>query len=289
MVPHAGGRTRWNTRAADGRPEFFSFEDTRKNHDLDATAREYLNEGARVVDQALRAEYTKRNRLWRVFYPRYDQFKSQYDACVNRILREEIHGPDARDDVPTSPTSTPPPPAYTPEPSDETKRQVLVRDNHRCLCCGNDNRRRALQVDHIVPKYLRVDHRIENLQTLCGTCNRDKGDTEIIDFRNHRTTLTAAPEGFPDTRRPSGRNAKDPGQWDMYLRRCVNFHYRCAATERVDLAARGERLRIWRLWLFQGNPPAWLEPHLPALAARIRQARAEAGFQPAPEEIVIAG
>ena len=266
------------------RPEFFSFEDTRKNHDLDAIAHEYMNLGARAVAQVLRAEYTKRDRLWRVFYPSYDQFKSQYDACVNRILHKEIQGSDARDH---GPTSIPPQP-YEPEPSDKTKRAVLVRDNYRCLCCGNDNRR-VLQIDHIVPKYLRVDHRLDNLQTLCGTCNRHKGDGEIIDFRNHRTTLTAAPDGFSDARMPSGRNAKDPGEWDIYLRRCVNFHYRGAATERVDLAARGERFRTWRLWLFQGNPPAWLEPHLPVLVARIRQARAEAGFQPAPEQIVIAG
>ena len=191
------------------RPEFFSFEDTRKNHDLDALAREYMNEGARTVDQVLRAEYTKRDRLWRVFYPRYDQFKSQYDACINRILHVEVHGSDVPDHAPPTPPPVPPPRFPELEPSDETKKEVLVRDNHRCLCCGNDNRR-ALQVDHIVPKYLRVDHRIENLQTLCGTCNRHKGDTEIIDFRNHRTTLTAAPDGFPNARMPSGPNAKDP-------------------------------------------------------------------------------
>ena len=267
------------------RPKFFSFEDSRRNHDLDAIARKLMGGGARAVDQALRAEYTKHDRLWRVFYTSYDQFKSQYDACVNRLLHAERHGSDAGDHRPTFTTTAAPP---EPEPSDGTKAEVLTRDNYRCLCCGND-KRRALQVDHIVPKFLRVDHRLENLQTLCGACNRHKGDTEIIDFRNHRTTLTASPNGFPDARMPSGRSARDPGEWNMYLRRCLNFHYRCAATERVDLAARGERFRTWRLWLFQGNPPAWLEPHLPALAARIRQARAEAGFEPAPEEIVIAG
>ena len=174
------------------RPKFFSFEDTRKNHDLDAVAR----------------EYTKRDRLWRVFYPHYDQFKSQYDACVNHILHVERRDSDAGADRPTFTQPQLPPEL---EPSDETKKEVLVRDNHRCLCCGNDNRR-GLQIDHIMPKYLRVDHRLENLQTLCGTCNRHKGDTEI-NFRNHRTTLTATANGFPDARMPSGRNAKDPGQW----------------------------------------------------------------------------
>ena len=55
------------------------------------------------------------------------------------------------------------------------------------------------------------------------------------------------------------------------------------------IAARGERFRTWRIWLFQGSDPAWLEPHLLALVARIRQAREGAGFQPAPEKILIAG
>ena len=75
----------------------------------------------------------------------------------------------------------------------------------------------------------------------------------------------------------------------MYLQRSVNFFYRCAAVEDINIAARGERFRTWRIRLFQGNDPDWLRPHLPELTERIRHARVEAGFQPAPETIVIAG
>ena len=268
------------------RPEFFSFEDARKDHDLDAVARGGIEQdvGPRAVDQALHAEYVKRDRLWRVFYHCYDQFKSAYDACVNRIMHAERHGAEPGAHRPTFTTPEHHPPL---EPSDETRWEVKVRDHHRCLCCGNDNAR-LLEVDHVSPKYLHMDHRRENLQTLCRICHRQKGGDEIIDFRNHRTTLTAAPEGFPDGPLPHGRDAKDPSRWKMYLRRSLNLHYRCAAVESVDIAARGERFRTWRIWLFQGNDPGLLEPHLLALAARIRQVRADAGFQPAPDKIVIA-
>ena len=269
------------------RPEFFPFDGLRKDHDLDAVAHRFIERdlGPRAVDQALDSEYKERDRLWRVFYHNYDQFKSAYDACVNRIMHAERHGADPGDHQPnvTTPLDYP-----QLEPSDETKREVLERDHHSCVCCGNGNRR-LLEIDHVRPKYLHMDHRRENLQTLCRHCHQQKGGDEIIDFRNHGTTLTAPPDGFPDGPLPSGRHAKDPEQWEMHIRRSVNFHYRCAAVERVDIAARGKRFRTWRIWLFQGNDPAWLQPHLQALAARIRQTRANAGFEPAPETIEIAG
>jgi hypothetical protein len=143
-----------------------------------------------------------------------------------------------------------------------------------------------LQVDHISPRYLHVDHRSANLQTLCKICNGLKGDTEVISFRNHETTLTSAPSSFPEFKTPKGKN---PAKWEMYLRRCVNFYYRCGAVEKVDVGRRGERFRTWRIWLFQGNDPEWLEPHLADLVKRIRKTREKEGVQPAPDEIEIVG
>ena len=268
------------------RPAFFLF-DARKDHDLDAIASRCIDRdlGPRAVDDLLRVEYARRDLFWRVLHYQYDQFKSGYDACVNRILHARRHGSDPGDHRPNITTLQDLPEM---EPSDETKWEVKVRDHHRCLCCGTDNGRR-LEVDHVTPKYLHVDHQRENLQTLCRICNRQKGDEEVIDFRNHRTTLTESPDGFPDGPLPGGRNAKDPSQWTMYLQRSVNFFYRCGAVEGIDIATRGERFRTWRIWLFQGNDQDWLRPHLQELAERIRQARVEAGFQAAPETIVIAG
>jgi 5-methylcytosine-specific restriction endonuclease McrA len=218
-----------------------------------------------------------------VLYYHYDLFKSHYDACVNRILHARRHGEEPDDHRPVFATPQALPEA---EASDETKREVKARDFHKCLCCGNH---KNLQVDHISPRYLHVDHRSANLQTLCKICNGLKGDTEVISFRNHETTLTSALSSFPEFKTPKGKNAKNAAKWEMYLRRCVNFYYSCGAVEKVDIGGRGERFRTWRIWLFQGNDPEWLEPHLAGLVKRIRKTREKEGFQPAPDEIEIIG
>ena len=69
----------------------------------------------------------------------------------------------------------------------------------------------------------------------------------------------------------------------------MNFYYQRGAIEAVEIGQRGEGLRTWRVWLFQGNDPAWLAPHLPGLATRIREVREYDGLKPAPDQIVIAG
>ena len=74
-----------------------------------------------------------------------------------------------------------------------------------------------------------------------------------------------------------------------YLRRCVNFYYQRGAVEAVEIGQRREGLRTWQIWLFQGNDPAWLAPHLPHLATQIREVREYDGLMPAPDQIVIAG
>ena len=58
--------------------------------------------------------------------------------------------------------------------------EVLCAGNaYRCFCCG---RERALQVDHIIPVAQGGSDNILNLQPLCATCNRRKGN-QIIDYR----------------------------------------------------------------------------------------------------------
>ncbi len=128
-------------------PRFCSFEE-REAYDVDGIAKDYL---ARKLDrtqehEALKTEFHRRDRFWLALYPRYDLFKTQYDACVNRILS----GPAP---VVSPPVTLSPPDER--EPSEEIKAQVKFRDGYRCLCCGETKRRR-LQIDHISPWYLRV-------------------------------------------------------------------------------------------------------------------------------------
>jgi len=56
---------------------------------------------------------------------------------------------------------------------------VLDRYGHQCVCCGATE---DLQIDHIVPLSKGGAHNIDNIQPLCGFCNRHKS-TAIIDYR----------------------------------------------------------------------------------------------------------
>jgi 5-methylcytosine-specific restriction endonuclease McrA len=54
----------------------------------------------------------------------------------------------------------------------EVRRAVFERDGGRCTQCGADF---DLQYDHVIPVALGGATRVDNLQLLCGECNRAKG------------------------------------------------------------------------------------------------------------------
>jgi hypothetical protein len=55
---------------------------------------------------------------------------------------------------------------------DDLKQLVWHRDGGRCRNCGN---RHELQYDHVIPLSMGGATTAENLQILCGPCNRRKG------------------------------------------------------------------------------------------------------------------
>lgn len=57
--------------------------------------------------------------------------------------------------------------------SADTRDFILQRDNYRCVKC---NSRLKLEIDHIVPISRGGDNDIDNLQTLCKTCNVRKSN-----------------------------------------------------------------------------------------------------------------
>ena len=58
-----------------------------------------------------------------------------------------------------------------------TKRKyIFIRDNYTCLCCGS---KRRLTIDHIIPWSKGGGGERKNLQTLCESCNLEKGDKTI--------------------------------------------------------------------------------------------------------------
>lgn len=54
------------------------------------------------------------------------------------------------------------------------RAQVMARDYCRCVHCGCDDIE-ELGVDHILPESKGGPHTLDNLQTLCGSCNSKKG------------------------------------------------------------------------------------------------------------------
>ena len=187
--------------------KFFPF-DVREQHNFDAIAQDHLAQALtdHAKDAAVRGEYIRQDRYWRVMYYTYRQFKSHYDACINRILDASEHGNDLQNHRPrfTIPQAIP-----LREPPGDLKEQVKSRDGFRCLCCGYGKQRIQLQVDHISPSSHGGNHHFDNLQTLCKTCNDAKG-IEKISFRNNQSTLTAAPSRLPVLRTPIHSYAKDP-------------------------------------------------------------------------------
>lgn len=59
----------------------------------------------------------------------------------------------------------------------ELKRQVKIRDNYTCQCCGKYMPDEVgLHIDHIVPVSRGGKSILSNLQVLCDRCNLRKGN-----------------------------------------------------------------------------------------------------------------
>ena len=55
-----------------------------------------------------------------------------------------------------------------------------TKDNNRCRICGIPDFN--LQCDHIVPESLGGETTLDNLQTLCSTCNNSKGNDDAVEY-----------------------------------------------------------------------------------------------------------
>ena len=76
--------------------------------------------------------------------------------------------------------------------SGTTRYEVLKRAHFRCELCGISADKKALEVDHVVPRNKGGSDDLSNLQALCYTHNATKRDRDDTDFRgmaesyNHR-------------------------------------------------------------------------------------------------------
>jgi superfamily II DNA or RNA helicase len=178
-------------QSAGERPTFFKFEE-RLAHDLDAVARECVSSdiGVKALETRLQAEYVRVDRFWRLLYPSYPAFYTQYQLVQRRTLDALSHRVEPERYLGAVNTPERPP---LREPSEEVKEAVLRRDGRRCCCCGSSC---GLQIDHIVPYYLGGSCDFDQLQTLCRFCNAEKAINEL-NFRVSRSPLQGPPAFLP--------------------------------------------------------------------------------------------
>lgn len=163
----------------------------------------------------------------------------------------------------------------------EEKQQIKERDGYVCLCCG-ENRKQYLQVDHVEPRWNKVDNSESNLQTLCKTCNITKS-TETIDFRETVSPLTNPPTELPYLYRikSATKEQLNNNKWlETFITRSINFFYQSQAVKNIDLNS------DWNITLNKGNSSDWLTPHLKKLKDVIKEARKTHGY-PGPTQIQI--
>lgn len=69
--------------------------------------------------------------------------------------------------------------------------ELCAKHGHKCLACGNQDA--LLEPDHVTPLERGGTNTIDNIQPLCGACNRRKGDRYRIDYRISRDVLERYP------------------------------------------------------------------------------------------------
>ena len=92
-----------------------------------------------------------------------------------------------------------------------TRKNVIVRDNHRCQYCGAA--KGPMTVDHVIPKTEGGSDSWENLVSACTKCNNQKGD---------RTLEEAGMKLLKKPKRPTfitfiQRNNNIAAHWRPYL------------------------------------------------------------------------
>ena len=65
--------------------------------------------------------------------------------------------------------------------------RVINHYGGKCMCCGRTpSDHRHINVDHIKPRKTHPELSLDfdNLQVLCGVCNKKKGNKHMTDYRN---------------------------------------------------------------------------------------------------------
>ena len=143
------------------------------------------------------------------FLLRYEVDGKRYAQVVNFTKHQMPHHKEVPSEIPAPPGCA----QVTRHSYDvpaKVREEVFARDGNACLKCGALE---SLSLDHIQPLGFGGDNSINNLQTLCTSCNSSKGNT-TKDYRksnveptlSQRQTKQGAPcpseSGFSDSLNP---------------------------------------------------------------------------------------
>ncbi|MDR0248239.1 MAG: HNH endonuclease [Oscillospiraceae bacterium] len=227
----------------DTQPLFVDFH-KRDAYDMDKLANELADVSQRKIDVILRNIFNDSGKHWGFFYKSYSNFKDAFDKAMNRIFIDAV-------DVEITPNEE-----SADELTDEIKRQVFVRDNYVCLCCGKAQRKGVpLNADHIRPIAMGGNNAVSNLQTLCKQCNAVKSVNEV-DYRVNITPLRKPKQELQMFDWVSSDNVHNS------IARIVNAFYHCKAMCELRCHQRksGQYYYVWEIVLFADNNPEWLTP-----------------------------
>lgn len=222
-------------------PEYFTFEQKDEinlmNYVLSIRENDF---GRNQTEEYLEFEYLKtENPFLKVIFPTYEEFYRAYEYEDN-VFRKKKRGivsiSEASQEIKVQRLA-----------SEDVRKIVFSRDNHRCLCCGKTNN---LQIDHIISfKEDEPDNDNPELyQTLCGVCNREKNSSShnyrITNYKDNKMSLENVMT-TPNT-------TEDP---IFYLTRLINCYFKTSAVQPDFVAALNHGRSVWRAALKYGTDP----------------------------------
>ncbi|MCL1794591.1 MAG: DEAD/DEAH box helicase family protein [Oscillospiraceae bacterium] len=231
-------------------PKFLAFDD-RSRYDMDKIATDYIDTSFSQANNILKNMFADSAMYWQYLYKTFDNFKNAFNKSLEKILNP----PDPKDD--SSNRDFHPISNGTNEITPELRRQVFIRDNYTCLCCGKiQSRGSKFQADHIIPVSMSGKNDISNLQTLCSVCNKIKGVNQI----NYRAKTS--PLSVPKTKINFHKSVYTDMPFNA-ISRIVNEFYHCDAMYELKKSdtKRGQFYNVWEIMLYAGNNPEWLENH----------------------------
>lgn len=96
----------------------------------------------------------------------------------------------------------------------ETKTEVLIRDEHKCQSCGSTKK---LEFDHIIPVSKGGSSEADNLQLLCRSCNRSKRALSKDEFATQETEKRCASRSLETETEEDTEKEKEKTKHDYSL------------------------------------------------------------------------